>query len=72
MFDTADLVGHIYRETVRSGYKGMPLHHIVRDEVQDFSQAELLLDMRYWLFQFLTQHQTLMLSSVQRSGVSLK
>lgn len=55
MFDTADFVGHMYRQIVKSGYKGMALHQIVRDEVQDFSQAELLLDMRYLCPQRLAQ-----------------
>ncbi len=28
------------------GYSGTPIHSLYRDEVQDFTQAELLLDMR--------------------------
>ncbi|KAG2432292.1 hypothetical protein HYH02_013015 [Chlamydomonas schloesseri] len=46
-YDMLDLVGHIYREmtTTPGGYAGTPVHALYRDEVQDFTQGELLLDM---------------------------
>lgn len=46
MFDTCDLVHHIYQGITREGYKGSVIHRIVRDEVQDFCQSEFLLDLR--------------------------
>ncbi|CAD7695958.1 unnamed protein product [Ostreobium quekettii] len=45
-YDTLDLVGHIYRRLQVEGYRGTPVHSMFRDEVQDFTQAELLLDLR--------------------------
>lgn len=47
MFDTCDLVHHIYQEITCNGYKGSKIHHIIRDEVQDFCQSEFLLDLRW-------------------------
>jgi hypothetical protein len=41
-----DLVASIYRRLQRGGYTGTPLHSLYRDEVQDFAQAELLMDLR--------------------------
>ena len=41
-----DLVASIYRRLQRGGYTGTPLHSVYRDEVQDFAQAELLMDLR--------------------------
>ena len=41
-----DLVSHIYRALRADGYRGTKIHNLYRDEVQDFTQAELLLDMR--------------------------
>lgn len=49
MFDTCDLIHYIYQRINSDGYKGIPIHHIVRDEVQDFCQSEFLLDSRYSL-----------------------
>ncbi|GLI67622.1 hypothetical protein VaNZ11_011869, partial [Volvox africanus] len=43
-YDLLDLVGHIYREMAASSYSGTPIHALYRDEVQDFTQGELLLD----------------------------
>jgi hypothetical protein len=31
-------------QLVKHGYNGVPISHVVRDEVQDFVQRELLLD----------------------------
>jgi len=45
-YDNLDLVGHIYRSLADEGYRGICVHGIFRDEVQDFTQAELLLDLR--------------------------
>jgi hypothetical protein len=45
-----DLLFHIYRSLKGSGYQGVPIHNITRDEVQDFTQAELLVDLRYAIF----------------------
>ncbi|EFJ46513.1 hypothetical protein VOLCADRAFT_118102 [Volvox carteri f. nagariensis] len=44
-YDLLDLVGHVYREMSVSGYTGTPIHALYRDEVQDFTQGELLLDL---------------------------
>lgn len=41
-----DLVSHIYRSVRADGYRGTPIHNLYRDEVQDFAQAELLMDLR--------------------------
>jgi hypothetical protein len=41
-----DLVASIYRRLQRGGYTGTPLHSLYRDDVQDFAQAELLMDLR--------------------------
>ncbi|GMH41232.1 hypothetical protein BSKO_09142 [Bryopsis sp. KO-2023] len=46
LYHTTDLVGHIYRQIKKDGYNGTKIHNIFRDEVQDFTQAELLLDLR--------------------------
>ncbi|GMH41224.1 hypothetical protein BSKO_09134 [Bryopsis sp. KO-2023] len=46
LYHTTDLVGHIYRQIEKVGYNGTEIHNIFRDEVQDFTQAELLLDLR--------------------------
>eukprot|EP00741_Cyanophora_paradoxa_P016412 tig00020912_g15847.t1 len=43
LYDVTDAVHHIYREVVARGYKGPPIHEIIVDEVQDFTQAELAL-----------------------------
>lgn len=46
-YDTADLVGHISRRLIEEGgYSGVDISAIFRDEVQDFMQGELLLDLR--------------------------
>ena len=45
-FDVMDLAASIYRRLKVSGYPGTPIHELFRDEVQDFTQAELLLDFR--------------------------
>ncbi len=42
-----DLLFHIYHSLKTNGYQGVPIHNITRDEVQDFTQAELLVDLRY-------------------------
>lgn len=39
-------MSHIYRALRADGYRGTKIHNLYRDEVQDFTQAELLLDMR--------------------------
>ncbi|KAK9842411.1 hypothetical protein WJX84_005751 [Apatococcus fuscideae] len=44
-FDNLDLVAHLYR-AFSNGYSGTQISNIYRDEVQDFTQAELLLDFR--------------------------
>jgi hypothetical protein len=41
-----DLVASIYRRLQRGGYTGTPISSLHRDEVQDFAQAELLMDLR--------------------------
>eukprot|EP00741_Cyanophora_paradoxa_P017152 tig00020960_g16564.t1 len=43
MYDTLDVVHHIYRQIKRDGYRGPPIHNATVDEVQDFTQAELWL-----------------------------
>eukprot|EP00741_Cyanophora_paradoxa_P001229 tig00000471_g1186.t1 len=43
LYDVTDAVHHIYREVALAGYRGPPLHEIIVDEVQDFTQAELAL-----------------------------
>lgn len=56
-YDHLDLLFHIFRSLKLSGYQGVPIHNITRDEVQDFTQAELLVDLRctfHWLHLFLT------------------
>lgn len=45
-YDNLDLIGHIYRKLMVEGYRGIPIHRLFRDEVQDATQAELLLDLR--------------------------
>ncbi|KAL0040884.1 hypothetical protein WJX79_008605 [Trebouxia sp. C0005] len=45
-YDHMDLLFHIYRSLKGSGYQGVPIHNMTRDEVQDFTQAELLVDLR--------------------------
>ena len=39
-------LGPFPRRVSLQGYRGVPIHSLYRDEVQDFTQAELLLDMR--------------------------
>lgn len=41
-----DLLFHICSSLKASGYRGTIIHNIYRDEVQDFTQAELLIDLR--------------------------
>ena len=45
MFDRPDLVHHLYCQLTGQGYSGCPISHVYRDEVQDFVQGELLLDL---------------------------
>ena len=45
-FDVMDLAASVYRRLKAGGYPGTPIHELFRDEVQDFTQAELLLDFR--------------------------
>ena len=45
-YDVCDLVASIYARLEQHGWRGTPLRALLRDEVQDFTQAELLLDMR--------------------------
>jgi hypothetical protein len=45
-WDRCDLAAHLYQQLVGEGYQGVPLDGVYRDEVQDFTQAELLLDLR--------------------------
>jgi hypothetical protein len=45
-YDTCDLVASLYERLGAAGWPGALLHELTRDEVQDFLQAELLLDMR--------------------------
>jgi hypothetical protein len=44
LYDRPDLVHWIYSRLAAQGYSGCPVTHILRDEVQDFVQGELLLD----------------------------
>ena len=48
-FDVMDLAASIFRRLNAHGYLGTPIHELFRDEVQDFTQAELLLDFRWVL-----------------------
>lgn len=43
-YDRADLVHSLYTRLAKHGYQGVSISHVVRDEVQDFVQGELLLD----------------------------
>eukprot|EP00775_Hariotina_reticulata_P001454 gene1454-1796_t len=45
-WDRADLAAHLYRQLAQGQYRGARLDGMYRDEVQDFTQAELLLDLR--------------------------
>jgi hypothetical protein len=45
-YDVNDLVASIYSRINEHGWRGVPIQMLFRDEVQDFSQAELLLDLR--------------------------
>jgi hypothetical protein len=45
-YDVCDLVASLYGRLAQHGWRGTPLHALYRDEVQDFCQSELLLDMR--------------------------
>ena len=45
-YDVCDLVASIYSRLGQHGWHGTSIRSILRDEVQDFLQAELLLDMR--------------------------
>ena len=45
-YDHMDLLFHICSSLKATGYKGTIIHNIYRDEVQDFTQAELLVDLR--------------------------
>ena len=45
-FDAMDLVTHLYRQLSAAPYKGARIRALYRDEVQDFTQAELALDLR--------------------------
>lgn len=44
-----DHLHHILNSLKVSGYQGVPIHNITRDEVQDFTQAELLVDLRCYI-----------------------
>ncbi|KAK9854785.1 hypothetical protein WJX84_000152 [Apatococcus fuscideae] len=44
-YDNMDLVAHLYRSFKAKPYNGVPISFCYRDEVQDFTQAELLLDL---------------------------
>jgi hypothetical protein len=44
LYDRPDLVHWIYSRLSAQGYHGCAITHILRDEVQDFVQGELLLD----------------------------
>lgn len=44
--DQMDFVHHVYSSLKANGYSGTLIHNIYRDEVQDFTQAELLTDLR--------------------------
>lgn len=45
-YDAMDLVAHLYRQLRTDGYRGVAVHALYRDEVQDFTQGELALDLR--------------------------
>ena len=45
LFDVIDFVAHIHRRLLKLGYTGTPIEAVTRDEVQDFTCAELVLDM---------------------------
>ena len=45
-FDNMDLVHYIYRALKARSYRGVKVHELYRDEVQDITQAELLMDFR--------------------------
>lgn len=44
-YDALDVVGHVYRALCAEAFSGTRVHGVYRDEVQDFTQGELLLDM---------------------------
>ncbi|KAL4858033.1 TPR and ankyrin repeat-containing protein 1 [Chlorella vulgaris] len=46
MYDAADVVAWLHRGLREEGYRGQPIHEYYCDEVQDFTQAELLLSLR--------------------------
>ncbi|EFN58513.1 hypothetical protein CHLNCDRAFT_140575 [Chlorella variabilis] len=46
LYDAADVVAWIHRRLREEGYRGEPIHELYCDEVQDFTQAELLLSLR--------------------------
>ncbi|KAL4457799.1 hypothetical protein ABPG75_012664 [Micractinium tetrahymenae] len=46
LYDAADVVAHMHRQLRAGGYRGKPVHELYCDEVQDFTQAELLLGLR--------------------------
>jgi hypothetical protein len=45
-YDRQDMVSHMFRQLAAGGYQGTPIHAMFRDEVQDFTQGELLMDLR--------------------------
>eukprot|EP00878_Enallax_costatus_P024526 GHUV01026178.1.p1 GENE.GHUV01026178.1~~GHUV01026178.1.p1 ORF type:complete len:603 (+),score=181.38 GHUV01026178.1:514-2322(+) len=45
LYDRPDLVHHLHKQLKKDGYQGIAITHICRDEVQDFVQGELLLDL---------------------------
>lgn len=40
-----DLLAYLHRQFSFTGYQGARVHALYRDEVQDFTQAELALDL---------------------------
>ncbi|PSC71609.1 TPR and ankyrin repeat-containing 1-like isoform A [Micractinium conductrix] len=46
LYDQADFVAHMHRQLKQGGFLGEPVHELYCDEVQDFTQAELLLGLR--------------------------
>jgi len=42
-YDLGDVVGHMWSELQREGYRGVPIDSFVVDETQDMTQAELRL-----------------------------
>jgi hypothetical protein len=46
MYDRADIVQHIFKQLKGQRWPGVPIHLLYRDEVQDFVQGEMLLDLR--------------------------